>query len=157
MLSCFVLITQAAAAIPQTGRARQRPYSCHLAGTAACTWAGTHCHSSRVTMHHHGGGGGRPAPLAAAPGQICAIAWGFFTQTPAQPSVWRGVESSSHTHASRRNLPPLLPVENMWRGQDGEIKKQNETKETIVPGSSSTTKIFSGFKKQRQFTQKKYL
>lgn len=62
---------------------RQGPYSCHLAGTAACMYAGARCPSSRVTKHHHGRGGSRPTPPAAAAGQICAIAWAFFTQTPA--------------------------------------------------------------------------
>lgn len=64
---------------------------------------------------------------------LCHCVSVFHTNTgPAESAVclreWRGVESSSHTHVSRRNLPPLLPVENTWRGQDGEIKKQNETK-----------------------------
>ena len=109
----------------------QRPYSCHLAGAAACTWAGTRCHSSRVTTYHDGGRWrkDRSSSCSSRAG-LCHCVSAF--NTPAQPSrpcVWRGVESSSHTHASRRNLPPLLPL---WRTRGeaklGRLKKQNETK-----------------------------
>lgn len=112
-LSCSLALFRSRKPLP-FHKQEQRPYSCHLAGTAACTWTGTRCH------HPHSGGGGRPAPPAAGPGQICAVAWVLFRTniSPAESAVRlrgrRGVESSSHTHASRRNLPPLLPVENTW-------------------------------------------
>lgn len=68
-----------------------------------------------------------------APPDLCHRVSVFHMNTElAEPVVSlgerRGVESSSHTHASRRNLPPLLPVENTWRAPDEELKKQNGTK-----------------------------
>lgn len=132
-LSCSLALFWSRKPLP-FHKQEQRPYSCHLAWAGACTWTGTRCRSSRVNMHLHGGGGGRPTPPAAGPGQICAIAWVLFhTNTDTAESVmclrerW-GVESSSHTHASRRNLPPLLPVENTRRARGEEIKIQNEIK-----------------------------
>lgn len=132
-LSCSLALFRSRKPLP-FHKQEQRPHSCHLAGTAACTWTGTRCH------HPHSGGGGRPAPPAAGPGQICAVAWVLFSTNinPVESAMRlggrRGVESSSHTHASRRNLPPLLPVESSWRARGEEIKTQNETKRG-EPGS----------------------
>lgn len=121
-LSCSLALFRSRKLLP-FHKQEQRPCSCHLAGTAACTWTGTRCHRP------HSGGGGRPAPPAAGPGQIWAVAWVLF-HTNTDPAVWpggrRGVESSSHTRASTRNL--LLPVENTWRARGEEIQAQNETK-----------------------------
>lgn len=97
------------------------------------SWDGS-LHVSRHTLSqqrsHHApsrrrGRKGRSSSCSSG-ADLCHCVSVFHTN--AAQCVWRGVECSSHTHASRRNLPPLLPVENMWRAQDGEIKKQNETK-----------------------------
>lgn len=119
----------------------QRPYSCHLAGTEACTWAGTRCHSSRVATHHHGGGGGRPAPPAAALGQICAIAWAFFTQTPAQlspPCVWES-EGVLNLPLTPMQAEGIFLLCSLWRTR-GEAKMgrlKNKTKQKGVGEDSS--------------------
>lgn len=117
----------------------QRPYSCHLAGMAACTWAGTHCHSSGVTTHHHGGGGGRAAPPAAAPGQICAIAWAFFTQT--RPSVSGGV---LNVHLTPMQAEGIFLLCSLWR-TCGELKMgrlKNKMKQKGVGEGSSWIKFY---------------
>lgn len=123
MLSCFVLITQAAA-IPHTGTlAKSRGLThAHLARSATRTCSGTQCRPKRTHWLFSWWVGKGPFPPSLESGtNLCHCVSVFHTNTNRSESfmcVWakgRGVESSSHTHACRSSLPPLLPAEDTWQ------------------------------------------